>query len=170
VIGMRAPRAAGEPLPWDQALRWGGRNVAVLLAGVLPSILMAGMAVAFVAGEGGGGPGADTLVAVAYFSLLLLFPAFPVAVAYVGIVLCVARRNPDAGRAVAILLPGAATLAAAPAMAGEPLLVPVLLGMSLACGAAIQLDPRRTLGEVKWVWLTELSLALLVMLFSVVPA
>lgn len=169
-MSVRAPGAVREPLPWDQALRWGGRNVVVLLAGVLPSVLMAGMALAFVAGEGGGGPSADTLVAVAYISLLLLFPGFPVAVAYVGIVLCVARRNPDAGRAVAILLPAAATLAAAPAMAGDPLLVPVLLGMSLACGAAIQLDPRRTLGETEWVWLTELSLAMLVMLFSVVPA
>jgi cell division protein FtsW (lipid II flippase) len=132
-------------------------------------VLLAGMVLAFVAGEGGSGPQSDALVGVAYILLLLLFPAFPLAVAYVAIVLCVARRNPDAGRAVAILLPAAATLAAAPAM-DHPLLVAALLGMSLACGAAIQLDPRRTLADMEWVWLTELSLAMLVTLFSVVPA
>lgn len=166
------PDAAGGRgrLTWAEVAQLGARNVVLLLAGVLPSTLLAGIAVGFIAGEGGGGPGADALVGVAYILFLLLFPAFPAAVAYVGIVLCVARRNPDAGRAVAILLPAAATLAAAPAMGWHPLLVPALLGMSLACGAAIQLDPHRTLGEVEWVWLTELSLAMLVMLFSVVPA
>jgi hypothetical protein len=166
------PHAAGGRgrLTWAEVAELGARNLVVLLAGVLPSALLAGVSLAFVAGEMGSGPQTDALVGVAYVSFLLLFPAFPVAVAYVVIVLCVARRNPDAGRAVAILLPAAATLGTAPAMGWHPLLVPALLGMSLACGAAIQLDPRRTLGDVEWVWLTELSLAMLVMLFAVVPA
>jgi hypothetical protein len=168
-VSTHASGAAGEPLGWDQALRWGGRNVVVLLAGILPSAILAAIALSFVIGEHGG-MGADTLAGVAYLSLLLVMPAFPAVAAYVAVVLCLARRNPDAGRAVAILLPAAVVVAGAAAMAWHPLLVSALLGACLACGAALQLDPRRTLGEVEWVWLTELSLAMLVMLFAVVPA